>query len=150
MNSTPTLLLCFRLSCPATPPPFPLFQDTKPGAPPLTKDEEINNEQWDSLTRCMLHGNGRNRWFDKVGADGQPPAACLISTPFSLQSFQLIVTENGKAAVNFEHAWGDGIAVLRYFDAIFHESTATPVAKPQAGLAYQVRVGERRLPTAWV
>ena len=37
------------------------------------------------VSRCMLHGNGRNRWFDK--------------------SFQLIVTRNGRCAVNFEHAW---------------------------------------------
>ena len=44
-------------------------------------------------TRLMLHGNGRNRWYDK--------------------SFQLIITTDGRAAVNFEHAWGDGVAVLR-------------------------------------
>mmetsp|Transcript_13485 Transcript_13485/g.33116 ORF Transcript_13485/g.33116 Transcript_13485/m.33116 type:complete len:403 (-) Transcript_13485:13-1221(-) len=46
----------------------------------------------------MLYGGsskqrGRNRWFDK--------------------SFQLIILPNGKAAVNFEHSWGDGVAVLR-------------------------------------
>ena len=37
----------------------------------------------------MLMGNGTDRWFDK--------------------SFQLVVTANGKAALNFEHAWGDGV-----------------------------------------
>jgi hypothetical protein len=46
------------------------------------------------------------------------------------QSFQLIVTKNGKAAVNFEHSWGDGVAVLRYFDEIYKESVATPAAQP--------------------
>lgn len=25
----------------------------------------------------------------------------------------MIIAENGKTAVNFEHAWGDGVAVLR-------------------------------------
>ena len=38
------------------------------------------------------------RWFDK--------------------SFQLVVCKDGKAAVNFEHAWGDGVAVLRFFNEV--------------------------------
>lgn len=50
----------------------------------------------------MLHGNAKNRWFDKC--------------------FQLIVSKNGKASVNFEHAWGDGVAVLRFFNEIFQVS----------------------------
>ena len=43
--------------------------------------------------RCMLHGEARDRWLDK--------------------SFQLVVSRDGEAAINFEHAWGDGIAVVR-------------------------------------
>ena len=67
-----------------------------------------------SETRSMLHGNGRNRWFDK--------------------SFQLIVNKAGRAAVNFEHSWGDGIAVLRYFtdvynDSVTHEGAAASEAR---------------------
>ena len=46
----------------------------------------------------MLHGDARNRWFDK----------CL----------NLIVTANGRAGVNWEHAWGDGVAVLYYFNEV--------------------------------
>ena len=38
------------------------------------------------------------RWFDK--------------------SFQLVLCKDGKAAVNFEHAWGDGVAVLRFFNEV--------------------------------
>ena len=34
------------------------------------------------------------------------------------KSFQIIVCENGKAAVNFEHSWGDGIAVLRFMNDV--------------------------------
>ena len=30
----------------------------------------------------------------------------------------MIVAGNGKAAVNFEHAWGDGVAVLRFFNEV--------------------------------
>ena len=38
------------------------------------------------------------RWFDK--------------------SFQLIICNDGKAAVHFEHAWGDGVAMLRFFNEV--------------------------------
>lgn len=54
-------------------------------------------------TRTFLHGDGGNRWFDK--------------------SFQLILCKDGKAAVNFEHAWGDGVAVLRFFNEVFKDTT---------------------------
>lgn len=41
------------------------------------------------------------RWFDK--------------------SFQLVVTRGGYAALNFEHSWGDGVAVLRFFEEIYND-----------------------------
>jgi carnitine O-palmitoyltransferase 2 len=59
------------------------------------------------INNTFLHGDGSNRWFDK--------------------SFQLIVTANGKAAVNFEHSWGDGVAVLRYFNSVWEAAKAGPV-----------------------
>ena len=55
----------------------------------------------------MLMGNGTDRWFDK--------------------SFQLVVTANGKAALNFEHAWGDGVSVLRYCDEVHAAAADLPV-----------------------
>ena len=55
------------------------------------------------LIRNGLHGEAYNRWFDK--------------------SFNLIVTKNGKGAVHFEHSWGDGVSVLRYFNEIYADST---------------------------
>lgn len=58
------------------------------------------------VQRNALHGGGADRWLDK--------------------SFQLVVTENAKAAVNFEHAWGDGVAVLRYFNEVYAASRALP------------------------
>lgn len=57
-------------------------------------------------TRTFLHGDGANRWFDK--------------------SFQLIVCKDGNAGINFEHAWGDGVAVLRFFNEVFKDSTTRP------------------------
>lgn len=66
------------------------------------------------LSRQMLSGDGRDRWFDK--------------------SFTLIVLPNGMAGVNFEHAWGDGVAVLRYVNevcSVFCHSLSTCLPNPQ-------------------
>ena len=43
-----------------------------------------------------------NRWFDK--------------------SFSLFVSTDGEAAINFEHAWGDGVGVLRMINEIVEDS----------------------------
>ena len=69
--------------------------------------EDASPANFNEVNRVMLHGDARNRWLDK--------------------SFQLIVAANGKSAVNFEHAWGDGVAVLRYFNEVFQDSVASPV-----------------------
>nr|XP_023028617.1 carnitine O-palmitoyltransferase 2, mitochondrial-like [Leptinotarsa decemlineata] len=54
------------------------------------------------------------RWFDK--------------------SFSLLISEDGHAAVNFEHSWGDGVAVLRYVQDISKDTNenkfVTPDTKP--------------------
>lgn len=51
------------------------------------------------------------RWFDK--------------------SFTLIVCADGTAGLNFEHSWGDGVAVLRYFQDISKDSTKSPRCHPE-------------------
>jgi carnitine O-palmitoyltransferase 2 len=53
----------------------------------------------EDLSRAMLHGDGRNRWFDKC--------------------FNIIVCGNGKAGISWEHAWGDGVAVLYFFNEVY-------------------------------
>ncbi|XP_052778976.1 carnitine O-palmitoyltransferase 2, mitochondrial-like isoform X2 [Mya arenaria] len=63
-----------------------------------------------AITRNFLHGDGTNRWFDK--------------------SFSLIITKDAKTAVNFEHSWGDGVAVLRYFNEVWKETTTKPFVHP--------------------
>jgi len=59
----------------------------------------------------FLHGNPErdlnkktvlNRWFDK--------------------SFQMMFTKDGHAGINFEHSWGDGVAVLRLFNDVLDDS----------------------------
>lgn len=58
----------------------------------------------------FLHGSNPrgplNRWFDK--------------------SFSLIMTRDGHAAINFEHSWGDGVAILRFFNDTYNDSTNNP------------------------
>lgn len=58
----------------------------------------------------MLHGNGYNRWFDK--------------------SFSIIMSKDGQAAINFEHSWGDGVAVLRFQNEVFKDTTEHPAVHP--------------------
>lgn len=72
--------------------------------------EDINTEDPNTLSRLFLYGDPANRWFDK--------------------NFTVIMTRNGIAAVNFEHSWGDGVAVLRYFNEVFKDSTEKPHIHP--------------------
>nr|DBA17946.1 TPA: hypothetical protein GDO54_016249 [Pyxicephalus adspersus] len=67
------------------------------------------------LSHNMLHGSGSNRWFDK--------------------SFSIIMTKDGTAAINFEHSWGDGVAVLRFQNEVFKDSTERPAVSPQSAPA---------------
>lgn len=62
------------------------------------------------LSRAFLYGDGGNRWFDK--------------------SFSLLLAKNGLMSVNFEHSWGDGVAVLRFFNETFKLSTESPAVSP--------------------
>ena len=71
----------------------------------------------------MLYGDGRNRWFDK--------------------SFTLIVLPNGMAAVNFEHAWGDGVAVLRYVNEVCLGPVFEPVMRTSEGHTLNARLRMR-------
>ncbi|XP_020864601.1 carnitine O-palmitoyltransferase 2, mitochondrial-like isoform X1 [Phascolarctos cinereus] len=67
------------------------------------------------LSHCMLHGYGYNRWFDK--------------------SFSLIITVDGSAGINFEHSWGDGVAVLRFVNEVYADSTKHPAVVPRGTAA---------------
>lgn len=63
----------------------------------------------------MLHGDGCNRWFDK--------------------SFSIILTKDGQAAINFEHSWGDGVAVLRFQNEVFKDTVEQPLVHPGSAAA---------------
>ncbi|XP_056133382.1 carnitine O-palmitoyltransferase 2, mitochondrial [Lampris incognitus] len=64
------------------------------------------------ISHNMLHGDGCNRWYDK--------------------SFSIILTKDGQAAINFEHSWGDGVAVLRFQNEIFKDTTEQPLINPSS------------------
>ena len=55
----------------------------------VLEDKPIHLDDPEDIVSTFLHGNGSSRWFDK--------------------SFSLIVASNGHLALNFEHAWGDGM-----------------------------------------
>ncbi|KAI5636156.1 choline/Carnitine o-acyltransferase domain-containing protein [Phthorimaea operculella] len=74
-------------------------------------DEAIHNDKH-KILKHYLHGDGANRWFDK--------------------SFSLIVTQDGVSGINFEHSWGDGVAVLRFFEDIYAETTKKPFLSPES------------------
>lgn len=72
-------------------------------------DITLNDDVYATI-RNFLHGNGENRWFDK--------------------SFSLIVSQDGVAGINFEHSWGDGVAVLRYVQDIYKDSIENAFVHP--------------------
>lgn len=63
-----------------------------------------------NVCRQFLHSDGKNRWFDK--------------------SLSLIVTENSLSGINFEHSWGDGVAVLRFLQDIYKDFQENPQVHP--------------------
>lgn len=71
-------------------------------------DEEMRDHI--HISHNMLHGDGCNRWYDK--------------------SFSIILAKDGQAAINFEHSWGDGVAVLRLQNELFKDTTETPQISP--------------------
>ncbi|XP_012277606.1 carnitine O-palmitoyltransferase 2, mitochondrial [Orussus abietinus] len=77
----------------------------------LCLDDEVIGKDYNKMFRLFLHGNGINRWFDK--------------------SFSLIVTKDGVAGVNFEHSWGDGVAILRYFQDVKADIAKKPQFHPE-------------------
>nr|CAB3233598.1 carnitine O-palmitoyltransferase 2, mitochondrial [Phallusia mammillata] len=72
----------------------------------MVLDDTKVEDDTESYNSTFLHGDGASRWFDK--------------------SFSLIVSSNGEVGLNFEHAWGDGVAVMRFFNEIFDDTTLKP------------------------
>ena len=64
----------------------------------------------------------------------------------SVLRFTLVISRNGKAAINFEHSWGDGVAIVRFMneihkDALKHSvvlQPSGPAVAPQTRLQWKV------------
>ena len=66
-------------------------------------DWEYDPECQEKVVSELCCGSSpENRWFDK--------------------SVSMIFSSNGLAGLNFEHAWGDGVAVMRFFDDILNDN----------------------------
>ncbi|KAI4502095.1 hypothetical protein M0802_002777, partial [Mischocyttarus mexicanus] len=77
----------------------------------LDDDDDHIGDEYNKLFKKYLHGDGTNYWFDK--------------------SFCLIVTKDGYAGLNFEHSWGDGVSVLRYFNDVRADISKNPRFHPE-------------------
>jgi len=51
------------------------------------------------------------------------------------------MTPKGDSSVTFEHSWGDGVAVMSYFNAIYKDSNENPAVNSaqEAGKALSAR-----------
>uniref|UniRef100_A0A8R1HRG9 Carn_acyltransf domain-containing protein n=1 Tax=Caenorhabditis japonica TaxID=281687 RepID=A0A8R1HRG9_CAEJA len=73
--------------------------------------DDLKTEDHQRLFQSLLIGDeSRNRWFDKC--------------------FQTIVDANGQATINFEHSWGDGVAVLRLMEESFKDTNKNHFVSP--------------------
>lgn len=72
--------------------------------------DEADLSKPSDIVHNFLTGPSESRWFDK---------------PISL-----IVDRRGQAAINFEHSWGDGVAVLRLCNEIYTASETCPALNP--------------------
>ena len=70
------------------------------------------------LHGCIKNNKFINRWFDK--------------------SFSLIVPGDANATINFEHSWGDGIAILRFLNDIYTDSTKNHHVNPDTPISKTV------------
>ncbi|XP_063057359.1 carnitine O-palmitoyltransferase 2, mitochondrial [Engraulis encrasicolus] len=75
----------------------------------LSLDDEAMRDHI-HISHNMLHGDGLNRWYDK--------------------SFTIVLAKDAQAAINFEHSWGDGVAVLRFQNEVFKDTTERPMVGP--------------------
>ncbi|XP_034482821.1 carnitine O-palmitoyltransferase 2, mitochondrial [Drosophila innubila] len=89
------------------------------------EDGVYNDDNPSPLLKELLAGKATNRWFDK--------------------SISLVISVDGTTSINFEHSWGDGVAVLRYLNEIYRDTTKQPYVSsstphtPADGDSYNVR-----------
>lgn len=107
----------------------------------LVFDYEEPTKDYKKIIQRYLHSDGSNRYdfvicFILTYQDFfmSNKLFCVISHVFFFRwfdkSLSLIIQKDGIAGLNFEHSWGDGVAVLRYFTDIYKDSTMYPQVHP--------------------
>lgn len=56
------------------------------------------------------------------------------------KSLSLVFNKDGSASVSFEHSWGDGVAVLRYFNEVYADTRISPFVHPHTRPADKVDI----------
>lgn len=72
-----------------------------PGTPEEDRQSTLKGAH-NFLHGCAPGSDLVNRWFDK--------------------SFSILFTKCARASINFEHSWGDGVAVLRFFNEVYKDA----------------------------
>jgi carnitine O-palmitoyltransferase 2 len=83
-----------------------------------------------SLDRAMPHDNVDVARSFLVGTASKSPLSLDRRSRWWDKSFQLIVSGTGTVGVNFEHAWGDGVSVMRFANEVFAHVRGIAPTKP--------------------
>ena len=78
--------------------------------------DDFNGESDEDIVEQFLWGPGHNRWVDK--------------------SFSVLITNEGKCGLNFEHAWGDGACVLSFFNKVHQHTLEHNLLQPGQNYDY--------------
>ena len=85
--------------------------------------DDLNSTDPIRLVGSLLCGDdGMNRWFDKC--------------------FQLIIDGNGQATINFEHSWGDGVAILRLMEETLKDTITQRFITPESEIRKEVKTDD--------
>ena len=97
----------------------------------LVLDDALTDNDPIKISKLFLHGNGANRYLMFLQqSQGVHLHNTKLDSRWFDKSFSLIVAQDGKAAVNFEHSWGDGVAVMRFINESLKDSTTKPRVHP--------------------
>uniref|UniRef100_A0A0R3RV08 Carn_acyltransf domain-containing protein n=1 Tax=Elaeophora elaphi TaxID=1147741 RepID=A0A0R3RV08_9BILA len=99
----------------------------------------LERDQW-AKARSELSSIGNNSaslalidnslWFDKC--------------------FQLIIDAHGTAAINFEHSWGDGVAILRLMEESFRDTKQNHFVHPNQTFSVEAHLGSNLRPVEFM
>ena len=100
--------------------------------------------QGTTCTPFFLHGSGTDRWLDKsfqliLASNGQVSVLLCVRALLRAAGFisrrpppSFSLHTNKQTALNFEHSWGDGVAVMRFVNEVYEASSSLPlISSPQ-------------------